>query len=73
MLFISFEPSIIKANKFHSSKGDACNVENFSEYEDMVRKVLKLQPMKAITVFVDMKDINHAAKKVCTSAILGDI
>ncbi len=71
--FISFEPSIIKANKFHSSKGDACDVENFSEYDDVVKKVLKLQPTKAITVFVDMKDVNHAAKKVCASAILGDI
>jgi hypothetical protein len=42
MSFISFKPSIIKANKFYSSKGDACDVKNFLEYEDVVRKVLKL-------------------------------
>jgi hypothetical protein len=29
-----------------------------------VRKVLKRQPTRTIMVFVDMKDVNHAAKKV---------
>jgi hypothetical protein len=52
---------------FHSSKGDACDVENFSEYEDVVKKVLEKRPTRAITVYVDMKDIERAAKKVCTS------
>jgi hypothetical protein len=33
----------------------------------MVKKVLERQPTRAITVFVDMKDIDRAAKKVCSS------
>lgn len=45
------------------SKGDACDVENFSEYEDVVKKVLEKQPTRAITVFVDMKDVDKAARK----------
>jgi hypothetical protein len=28
-----------------------------------VKKVLERQPMRAITVFVDMKDVDRAAKK----------
>jgi hypothetical protein len=47
-----------------SSKGDACDVENFSEYEDVVKKVLEKRPTRAITVYVDMKDVDRAAKKV---------
>jgi hypothetical protein len=31
---------------------------NFSEYEDVVQKVLKRRPTRAITVFVDMKDVD---------------
>ena len=46
-----------------------CDVENFSEYEDVVKKVLEKQPTKAITVFVDMKDVDRAAKKVWVYAI----
>jgi hypothetical protein len=58
----------------HFSKGDACNVENFSEYEDVVKKVMKRQPTRAITVFVDMKDVDHAAKKaqVCAACFKGN-
>ena len=48
----------------HPSKGDACDVENFAEYEDVVKRVLERRPTKAITVYVDMKDIDKAAKKV---------
>ncbi len=43
---------------FHPSKGDACDVENYSEYEDVVKKVLEKRPTKAITVYLDMKDVN---------------
>ncbi len=39
----------------------------------MVKKVLKRWPMKAITVLVDMKDVNKAAKKVCASSFGGMI
>ncbi|KAF8494901.1 hypothetical protein F5888DRAFT_1616438 [Russula emetica] len=47
-----------------SIKGDACDVENFLEYEDVVKKVLERRPTKAITVFVDMKDVDCAVKKL---------
>jgi len=30
-----------------------------------VKKVLEKRPTRAITVFVDMKDVEKAAKKVC--------
>jgi len=33
------------------------------EYEDVVKKVLERQPTRGITVFVDMKDVDHAVKK----------
>ncbi|KAN0107087.1 hypothetical protein V8E52_010508 [Russula decolorans] len=46
-----------------SNKRDACNVENFMEYQDMVRRVLERRPTRAITIFVDMKDVDCAAKK----------
>jgi hypothetical protein len=39
-------------------------MENFSEYEDVVKTVLWKRPTKPITVYVDMKDIDRAAKKV---------
>jgi hypothetical protein len=54
---------------FHSSKGDACDVENFLEYEDVVKKVLVKRPTRPITVYVDMKDVDRAAK-VCISSIV---
>ena len=46
------------------SKGDMCDVENFSEYEGVVKKLLKRRPIRPIMVFVDMKDIDRTAKKV---------
>ncbi len=33
----------------------------------MVKKVLEKRPTKAITVYVDMKDVDRVAKKVCAS------
>ena len=36
----------------------------------MVKKLLEKRPIKAVTVYVDMKDIDRAAKKVCTSMIV---
>jgi hypothetical protein len=44
------------------SKGDAYDVKNFLEYEDVVKKVLEKRPTRAIIVFVDMKDIKCAVK-----------
>jgi hypothetical protein len=40
------------------------------EYQDMVRRVLERRPTRAITIFVDMKDVDCAVKKaqVCASA-----
>jgi hypothetical protein len=59
---------------FHPSKGGACDVENFSKYEDMVKKVMERQPTRAITVFVDMKNVDHTAKKaqVCAACFKGN-
>jgi ACT domain-containing protein len=58
---------------FHPSKRDAYNVENFSKYEDMVKKVMERQPTRAITVFIDIKDIDRTAKKaqVCAACFKG--
>jgi hypothetical protein len=55
----------------HFSKGDVCDVENFSEYEDVVKKVMERQPTRAITVFVD---VDRAAKKaqVCAACFKGN-
>lgn len=39
------------------SKADACDVINYEEYEDVANKVLEKKPTRAITIFVDMKDI----------------
>ena len=36
----------------------------------MVKKLLEKRPTKAVTVYVDMKDVDRAAKKVCTSMIV---
>ena len=41
------------------SKADACDVINYEEYEDVVNKVLEKNPTRAITIFVDMKDIKR--------------
>jgi hypothetical protein len=42
---------------YDSSKADACDVINYEEYEDVANKVLEKKPMRAVTIFVDMKDI----------------
>ena len=54
------------------SKGDVCDIENFSEYEGVVKKLLERWPTRPITVFVDMKDIDCAAKKVCIPYFRGN-
>ncbi len=36
-----------------------CDVINYEEYEDVVNKVLEKNPTRAITIFVDMKDIER--------------
>jgi uncharacterized protein YlbG (UPF0298 family) len=35
------------------------------EYKDVVKKVLEKWPTRPITIYVDMKDVDRAAKKVC--------
>jgi hypothetical protein len=37
-----------------------------------VKKVLEKQPTKAITIYVDMKDVDCAAKKVDASNLEGN-
>jgi len=43
--------------EYNYSKADACDVINYEEYEDVANKVLQKKPTRAITIFVDMKDI----------------
>ena len=38
----------------------------------MVKKVLEKRPTKAITVYLDMKDVDRAAKKVCVSGLISN-
>jgi hypothetical protein len=38
----------------------------------VVKKMLEKQPPKAITVYVDMKDVDQAAKKVCACSFKGN-
>jgi hypothetical protein len=40
-----------------TSKADACDVINYKEYKDVTNKILEKKPTRAITIFVDMKDI----------------
>jgi hypothetical protein len=42
---------------YDCSKADTCDVINYEEYEDVTNKVLEKKPTRAITIFVDMKDI----------------
>jgi len=37
-----------------------CDVFNFEEYEDVAHKILEKKPTRAITIFVDMKDVEKA-------------
>jgi hypothetical protein len=43
---------------------DASYVVNFDEYEILANKILKKQPRKPITVFIDMPDVKKAFSKV---------
>ena len=49
------------------SKADACDIENFLEYEAIVKKILERKPNKAITISIDAKDIDKAVKKSADS------
>jgi hypothetical protein len=44
---------------YETNKADACDIINYKEYEDIVNKVLEKKPIRAITIFVDMKDIKR--------------
>jgi len=50
--------------KHDCSKADACDVINFEEYEDVANKILERKPTRAVTIFVDMKDVERSIK-VC--------
>ena len=54
------------------SKRDVCDVENFLKYKGVVKKLLKRWPIRPITVIVNMKDIDCAAKKVYISCFRGN-
>ena len=62
--FCSFEAFVTIADPFQC-KSNTCNVEIFLEYKDIVKKVLERWLTRAIIVFVDMKDVDCASKKVC--------
>jgi len=55
-------------NRYDCSKTDACDVINYEEYEDVTNKILEKKPTRAITISVDMKDIERSIK-VCTLQI----
>ena len=38
----------------------------------MVKKVLEKRPTKAITIYLDMKDVDRAAKKVYVSGLISN-
>ena len=46
----------------HNSKADACDVINFEEYEDVVIKILEKKPTRAITIFINMKDVEKSIR-----------
>ena len=54
------------------SKGDVCDIEHFLEYEGVMKKLLERWPTRPIMVFIDMKDIDCAAKKVCIPYFRGN-
>jgi hypothetical protein len=39
-------------------------VVNFTEYQDVINKILKQKPTKALTILLDMNDVEKAASKV---------
>jgi hypothetical protein len=54
--------SILNAAGYNYSKADACDVINFEEYEDVARKILEKRPTRAITIFIDMKDVEKSIR-----------
>ena len=56
-------------NRYNCSKADTCDVINFEEYKDAVNKILEKKPTRAITIFVDMKDVEKCVK-VCTLSVV---
>ena len=53
----------VSANRYNSySKADACNVINYMEYEDVANKIIEKKPMRVVTIFIDMKDIERSIK-----------
>jgi hypothetical protein len=49
--------------KYFSSKSDSIDVDNQSEYEDMVGKIFEKKPKKVI-ILVMMVDIKKSCQKV---------
>jgi hypothetical protein len=49
--------------KYFSSKSDSIDVDNQSEYKDMVGKIFEKKPKKVI-ILVEMVDIKKSCQKV---------
>jgi hypothetical protein len=49
--------------KYFSSKSDGIDVDNQSEYEDMVGKIFEKKPKK-VMILVEMVDIKKSYQKV---------
>ncbi len=45
-----------------------CDIINFREYEDVSHKILEKKPTRAITIFIDMKDIEKSTR-ICMLVI----
>ena len=50
-------------NFFGFRKGDAIDVENFQEFEELAQNIIKRKPQK-ITIYVDMADIQTSWRNV---------
>jgi hypothetical protein len=51
---------------YYPSKSDASYIVNFTEYEVLANKVIKRQPGRAITVFIEMPAVEKVFAKVHT-------
>jgi hypothetical protein len=49
--------------KYFSSKSDSIDVDNQSEYEDMVGKIFEKKPKKVI-ILVEMVEVKKSCQKV---------
>ena len=52
-----FKCSVNTNREYNCSKADVYDIINYEKYKDVTNKVLEKKLIRAITIFVDMKDI----------------